>query len=182
MPTNSYHNDFFFPSNSLIHLTSLHPRYSNGNSSSLLGQFKIYQPERCMINISIFPFFCFLFQNNCPRFTHFASSSGYILGVWSIRCQWRHSCVSVYLYNIQLNTGMCKESRGISWSKEFALLHSWMSWEYISLVTINWIDLLLLSNCLIKTIIWDILIGNSRNIKGKLTNKCPRSSGFYVER
>lgn len=61
----------FFPSNSLIHLTSLHPRYSNGNSSSLLGQFKIYQPERCMLNISIFPFFFFSFSEQLPAFHSF---------------------------------------------------------------------------------------------------------------
>ena len=108
----------FFPSNSLIHFFLIHVLLTG--TRSLLGQFfKIYQPE-CMLSISVFPIF-FFFQNNCSCFTSFASSSGYILGVRSICCQWRHSCVSVYLYNIQLNTGM--ESGGISWSKEFALLH-----------------------------------------------------------
>lgn len=106
-----------FPSNSLIHFFLIHVLLTG--TRSLLGQFKIYQPE-CMLSISVLPIF-FFFQNNCSCFTSFASSSGYILGVRSICCQWRHSCVSVYLYNIQLNTGM--ESGGISWSKEFALLH-----------------------------------------------------------
>ena len=108
----------FFPSNSLIHFFLIHVLLTG--TRSLLGQFKIYQPE-CMLSISVFPIFFFFFQNNCSCFTSFASSSGCILGVRSICCQWRHSCVSVYLYNIQLNTGM--ESGGISWSKEFALLH-----------------------------------------------------------
>ena len=35
-----------------------YPRSPNGNSSSLLGQFKIYQPE-CMLSISVFPIFFF---------------------------------------------------------------------------------------------------------------------------
>lgn len=35
-----------------------YPRSPNGNSSSLLGQFKIHQPE-CMLSISVFPIFFF---------------------------------------------------------------------------------------------------------------------------
>ena len=106
----------FFPSNSLIHFFLIHVLLTG--TRSLLGQFKSTSLSACC-PFQFFQFF--FFQNNCSCFTSFASSSGYILGVRSICCQWRHSCVSVYLYNIQLNTGM--ESGGISWSKESALLH-----------------------------------------------------------
>ena len=46
----------FFPSNSLIHFFLIHVLLTG--TRSLLGQFKIYQPE-CMLSISVFPIFFF---------------------------------------------------------------------------------------------------------------------------
>ena len=49
----------FFPSNSLIHFFLIHVLLTG--TRSLLGQFKIYQPE-CMLSISVFPIFFFFFR------------------------------------------------------------------------------------------------------------------------
>lgn len=49
----------FFPSNSLIHFFLIHVLLTG--TRSLLGQFKIYQPE-CMLSISVFPIFSSFFR------------------------------------------------------------------------------------------------------------------------
>ena len=68
-----------------------YPRSPNGNSSSLLGQFKIYQPE-CMLSISVFPIFFFfseqllVFHQFCFLFWVYPGCSEYLLSMTTQLC------------------------------------------------------------------------------------------------
>lgn len=68
-----------------------YPRSPNGNSSSLLGQFKIYQTE-CMLSISVFLIFFFfseqllVFHQFCFLFWVYPGCSEYLLSMTTPLC------------------------------------------------------------------------------------------------
>lgn len=79
----------FFPSNSLIHFFLIHVLLTG--TRSLLGQFKIYQPE-CMLSISVFPIFFFfseqllVFHQFCFLFWVYPGCSEYLLSMTTQLC------------------------------------------------------------------------------------------------